>query len=82
MRFYIFKSEKTKELRAFTGDHSGAKLPKNHGPWTNTGVVGADRAPPHKLSRQAIEKAARKVLQELGKKPVLLHSGFFRFYDE
>jgi Protein of unknown function (DUF1488) len=32
--------------------------------------------------RHTIEKAARKVLQELGKKPVLLHSGFFRFYDE
>jgi Protein of unknown function (DUF1488) len=32
--------------------------------------------------RHAIERAARKVLQELGKKPVLLHSGIFRFYDE
>lgn len=31
--------------------------------------------------RHAIEKAAREMLQELGKKPVLLHSGFFRFYD-
>jgi hypothetical protein len=31
--------------------------------------------------RHTIEKAARKMLQELGKKPVLLHSGFFRFYD-
>jgi hypothetical protein len=33
-------------------------------------------------NRHVIEKAAREVLQELGKKPVLLHSGFFRFYDE
>ncbi|MEX3955821.1 uncharacterized protein DUF1488 [Trinickia symbiotica] len=34
------------------------------------------------VNRRAIEHAARKMLQELGKKPVLLHSGFFRFYDE
>lgn len=33
------------------------------------------------MHRYAIEKAAREMLQELGKKPVLLHSGFFRFYD-
>ncbi len=33
-------------------------------------------------NRHAIEHAARKMLQELGKTPVLLHSGFFRFYEE
>ncbi|GLU35605.1 DUF1488 domain-containing protein [Trinickia caryophylli] len=32
-------------------------------------------------NRHAIEKAARRMLHELGKKPVLLHSGFFRFYE-
>jgi hypothetical protein len=32
-------------------------------------------------NRRAIEKAARTMLQELGNKPVLLHSGFFRFYN-
>jgi hypothetical protein len=31
--------------------------------------------------RHTIESAARKLLQELGNKPVLLHSGFFRFYQ-
>jgi len=31
--------------------------------------------------RRAIETAARDMLQALGKKPVLLHSGLFRFYD-
>jgi hypothetical protein len=38
MRIYIFKSERTKELRAFAGDAIGTKLPENHavvgiGPW-------------------------------------------------
>jgi hypothetical protein len=57
MRFYIFKSETTKELRAFAADLAGGKLPENHGPWSLTGVVTEDRAPPHNLSREAIEKA-------------------------
>ena len=35
----------------------GSKLPKNHGPWTATGIVGENSAPPHKMSREAIEKA-------------------------
>lgn len=29
--------------------------------------------------RHEIEKAAHELLSELGKKPVLLHSGYFRF---
>jgi hypothetical protein len=57
MRFYIFKSETTKDLRAFASDVGGAKLPQNHAPWTVTGVVAADATPPHNLSRQAIEGA-------------------------
>ena len=57
MRFYIFKSETTKDLRAFAADVGGAKLPDNHSPWTVTGVVGADAAPPHNLSREKIEGA-------------------------
>jgi hypothetical protein len=57
MRIYIFKSETTKGLRAFAGDPAGSKLPENHGPWSVTGVVTEDRAPPHNLSREAIEKA-------------------------
>ncbi len=31
--------------------------------------------------RRAIERAARRMLHEVGGKPVLLHSGYFRFYD-
>lgn len=57
MRMYIFKSETTKDLRAFAGDPAGAKLPGNHAPWTATGVVRADEPPPHTLSRETIEKA-------------------------
>ena len=57
MRIYIFKSEAKKELRAFAGDTIGSKLPENHGPWTVTGAIGPDNVPPHKLSRDAIEKA-------------------------
>lgn len=31
--------------------------------------------------RHVIEGAARQMLEEVGKKPLLLHSGFFRFYN-
>ena len=57
MRIYIFKSETWKELRAFASDPAGAKLPKQHGPWTVTGIVGPSSAPPHNMSRDTIEKA-------------------------
>ena len=57
MRIYIFKSEARNELHAFAGDQMGSKLPPKHGPWTVTGAVGPDKAPPHKFSRKAIEEA-------------------------
>jgi len=57
MRLYIFKSETRKALCAFAGDPMGSKLPPNHGPWTVTGVVSADRVPPHNFSRDAIQEA-------------------------
>ena len=57
MRFYIFKSETTRDLRAFAGDQGGTKLPGHHAPWTVTGVVPAEAVPPHKLSREKIEQA-------------------------
>ncbi|KAF1061897.1 DUF1488 domain-containing protein [Burkholderia gladioli] len=31
--------------------------------------------------REIIENAARRLLQEIGGRPVLLHSGYFRFYE-
>ena len=57
MRIYIFKSETTKELRAFAGDSGGTKLPERHAPWTATGVIADGKAPPHNLSRETIEEA-------------------------
>ena len=57
MRIYIFKSETRGDLRAFAGDLRGSKLPQKHGPWTATGAIGPDNAPPHNFSRRAIEEA-------------------------
>jgi hypothetical protein len=59
MRFYIFKSETTKNLCAFASDVGGANLPESHAPWTVTGVVAAEATPPHNLSRQTIEEAIK-----------------------
>ena len=57
MHIFMFKSQSRDDLRAFAGDSSGSKLPAQHGPWQATGVIRPDRAPPHNLSRRAIEKA-------------------------
>jgi len=57
MRLYIFKSDLNTELRAFTGDLAGSKLPDQFRPWHAIGAVGPDNPPPHNLSRDTIEKA-------------------------
>jgi hypothetical protein len=57
MRLYIFKSETSRDLRAFAADEIGSSLPGNHAPWTVMGVVSADALPPHNLSRETIEQA-------------------------
>jgi hypothetical protein len=57
MRFFIFKSEKRGELRAFAGDPAGEQLPTKFGPWHAIGVVRDDKDPPHKLDRVTIEQA-------------------------
>ena len=57
MRMFIFKSETRAGLQAFAGDQSGAALPRNHGPWTVTGIVGTESALPHNISRSTIEEA-------------------------
>ena len=57
MRIYIFKSETKSDLQAFAGDVAGSQLPKNHGPWTVTGIIGSGSPPPHKISRDALEEA-------------------------
>ena len=57
MRLYIFRSETTRQLRAFAGDVAGEKLPEGHAPWTVTGIVATEAPPHHKLSREIIEQA-------------------------
>jgi hypothetical protein len=57
MRIYMFKSETGNGLRAFASDPTGSKLPQHHGPWTVTGVITPEKAPPYKLSRATIEEA-------------------------
>jgi hypothetical protein len=51
-------------------DHFGAKSPREE-----------DTLRAFNGNRQKIEHAARELLQALGHKPVILHSGYFRFYD-
>jgi hypothetical protein len=57
MRLYVFKSDANAELRAFAGDIVGSKLPDRFRPWHAVGAVAPDSAPPHRLSRESIEKA-------------------------
>lgn len=57
MRLFMFKSEKNRELRAFAGDPGGQQLPARHGPWHAVGVVRDEKEPPHKMSRDVIEKS-------------------------
>ena len=57
MRLFMFKSESNRELYAFSADPGGRQLPQRHGPWTAVGVVREDKEPPHKMSREAIEKS-------------------------
>ena len=57
MNIFIFKSESNRELRAFSDDQGGHKLPKQFRPWHAVGVVKPDGTPPNNLSRDVIEKA-------------------------
>jgi hypothetical protein len=57
MRLFMFKSEGTRGLQAFAGEPGGQQLPPRHGPWTAVGVVREDKAPPHRMSRDIIEKS-------------------------
>lgn len=57
MNIYIFKSEASRDLRAFSDDQGGKKLPAQFRPWHAVGVVKPDAAPPNNLSRAVIEKS-------------------------
>jgi len=56
MRIYIFKSGANSDLRAFAGDLPGSRLPEKFRPWRAIGAIGPEKAPPHGLSRETIEK--------------------------
>ena len=55
MQLYIFKSEASRDLRAFCDDRGGQKLPAQFRPWHAVGVVREDAPPPNNLSRDVIE---------------------------
>ena len=55
MRIFIFKSDTSSSLRAFSDDQEGNKLPAQFRPWHAIGVVRPDSAPPHNLNRDRIE---------------------------
>ena len=57
MRIYMFRSETTDGLHAFAGAPDASGLPEQHGPWSASGTIGPNSAPPHKLSRAVIENA-------------------------
>lgn len=57
MNIFIFKSEANRELRAFSNDQGGEKLPKQFRPWHAVGVIKPDGTPPNNLSRDVIEKS-------------------------
>ena len=52
MRIFIFKSEKSPDLRAFGGDLVGGRLPGQFKPWRAIGAIAPDREPPYNFSRE------------------------------
>ena len=57
MNIYIFKSEASRDLRAFSADQGGQNLPAQFRPWHAVGVVKPGAKPPNNLSRDVIEKS-------------------------
>jgi hypothetical protein len=58
-RIFIFTSEASPDLHAFSGDLGGEGLPDQFKPWRAIGSVAPDRDPPHNLSRDTIETAIK-----------------------
>ena len=57
---FMFKSQARQGLHAFTGDRAGEQLPRQFRPWRAQGIIDKDHAPPHALSRSAIERSIRE----------------------
>ncbi|HEX2429756.1 MAG TPA: hypothetical protein VHK03_03195 [Aestuariivirgaceae bacterium] len=56
---FMFKSQSRQGLHAFTGDRAGEQLPRRFRPWQAQGMIDRNQAPPHALSRSAIERSIR-----------------------
>jgi hypothetical protein len=56
---FVFKSQSRQGLHAFTGDRAGEQLPRRFRPWQAQGMIDRNQAPPHALSRSAIERSIR-----------------------
>lgn len=56
---FLFRSRTTEGLSGITSEPDGGSLPGKLGPWTGIGVLRSDQAPPHGLSRKAIESGIR-----------------------
>jgi hypothetical protein len=67
MQIYIFKSEANRDLRAFSDDQGGQKLPAQFRPWHAVGVVKPEAPPPNNLSRAVIETAIANTGYQLWK---------------
>ena len=65
MRIFIFRSEKSPDLRAFSDDQDGNKLPAQFKPWHAIGVVRPESVPPHNLRRDVIEASIISVGYQL-----------------
>jgi hypothetical protein len=61
MRIFIFKSEKSPDLRASSDDQGGNKLPAQFQPWHAVGVIRPESVPPHNLNREVIEASIANV---------------------
>ena len=57
MRIYVFTSKTKKNLRAFTDDMTGGKLPQQFGPWHANGAISANEEFPYRFARDQIEKS-------------------------
>jgi hypothetical protein len=56
---FMFKSQSSEGLHAFTGDRAGEQLPRRFRPWEAQGMIDKNQDPPHALSRPAIEQSIR-----------------------
>lgn len=69
MKLFMFASGAKPDLHAFAAESAGDRLPSKFGPWTATGVVRPDQSPPHRFSRENIEKAIEAEGFQLWRRP-------------